>query len=67
MKYKKKPLQLLQRTSEPDDSKQSVPVVFVDLETFAATGAIDVIAAEPVVILPRIHELTYVPAPEGLQ
>ena len=52
MKYEKKPLQLLQRTSEPDDSKQSVPVVFVDLETFAATGAIDVIAAEPVVRAP---------------
>ena len=67
MKYEKKPLQLLQRTPEPDDSKQSVPVVFVDLETFAAMGTIGVIVAEPVVVLPRVHELTYVPAPEGLQ
>jgi hypothetical protein len=72
MKDKKKPLQLLQRTSEPDDqllgdSKQGVPVVFVDLETFTLMGAIDVIVAGPVVVLPRVHELTYVPAPRELQ
>ena len=69
MKDEKKPLQL-RRTSEPDDqlvgdSKQGVPVVFVDLETFTATDAIDEIG--PVVVLPRVHELTYVPAPRELQ
>ncbi len=42
-------------------------VVFVNLETFTATGVIGVIALEPVVVLPRVCELTYVPAPEGLQ
>lgn len=47
------------------DSKQGVPVVFVDLETFTATDAIDEIG--PVVVLPRVHELTYVPAPRELQ
>ena len=72
MKDEKKPLQLLQRTSEtdgplPGDSKQDIPVVFVDLETFTATGAIGVIATRPVVVLPRVFELTYVPAPEELQ
>ena len=67
MKHEKKPLQLLRRTSEPDDSKQSVPVVFVDLETFAETGALDVIVAQSVVVLPLVCELTYVPGPDGLQ
>ncbi len=72
MKHEKKPLQLLRRTSEPDDSKQSGPVVFVDLETFAATGALDVIVAQSVVaqsvvVLPLVCELTYVPGPDGLQ
>ena len=71
MKDEKKPLQL-RRTSEPDDqlvgdSKQGVPVVFVDLETFTGTDAIAVIVARPVVVLPLVHELTYVPAPEELQ
>ena len=47
------------------DNKQGVPVVFVDLETFTATDAIDEIG--PVVVLPRVHELTYVPAPRELQ
>ncbi len=56
MKDEKKPLQLLQRTSETDDqllgdSKQGIPVVFVDLETFTATGAIGVIAVEEPVLL----------------
>ncbi len=72
MKDEKKPLQLLRRTSEPDDqlvgdSKQGVPVVFVDLETLTATDAIDVIVAEPVVVLPRVSERIYVPGPEEIQ
>ncbi len=62
MKDEKKRLQLLQRSSETDDqllgdSKQRIPMVFVDLE----------IVTEPVVLLPLVCELTYVPAPEGLQ
>ena len=62
MKDEKKRLQLLQRSSETDDqllgdSKQCIPMVFVDLE----------IVTEPVVLLPLVCELTYVPAPEGLQ
>ena len=72
MKDEKKPLQLLQRTSEPDDqllgnSKQGIPLAFVDLKMFTATDAIEVIVAEPVVVLPLVCELTYVPAPEGFQ
>ena len=64
MKEEKKPLQLLQRTSETDDqllgdSKQRIPVVFVDVDLEIVT--------EPVVLLPLVCELTYVPAPEGLQ
>ena len=72
MKNEKKLLQLLQRTSQPDDQlfregERSVPVVFVDLETLTATDAIDVIVAEPVVVLPRVSERIYVPGPEEIQ
>ncbi len=72
MKDKKKPLQLLQRTSEPDDQplregEHGFPVVFVDLGTFTVTDEIEVIVAEPVVVMPIVCELTYVPAPEELQ
>ncbi len=72
MRNEKKLLQLLQRTSEPDDQlfregKYGFPVVFVDLETLTATDAIDMIVAEPVVVMPLVCEVTYVPAPEEIQ
>ncbi len=64
-------LQLLLGTSESDDQllvegELGVPMIF-DLETFTATDTIDVIEAEPLVVMPIVRELTYVPAPEGLQ
>ncbi len=55
MKDDKKLLQLLQRTSDPDHQLfRELPVV-LDLETFTV--------AEPVVVVPRVCELTYVPGP----
>ena len=71
MKNDNKLLQMLQRISEPDDqllddARFSTPVIF-DLEAFTATDTIDVIEVEPLVVVPIVRELTYVPAPEGLQ
>ena len=72
MKYNKKLLQLLQRTFEADDPRfrefeHGVPMAFIDLGSFDEPETIDVIEAEPVVVMPRVYELTYVPAPEELQ
>jgi len=65
-------LQLLQRTTDPDEELfdnrgPGSPVLFVDLGSLNMTDAIDVIVAEPFVVLPRVSETIYVPAPEEIQ
>jgi hypothetical protein len=72
MKDEKLTLQLRRRTSESDDeffhdSEPGSLVLFVDLGTLNATDAIDVIVAEPFVVVPRVSEVSYVPAPEEIQ
>ena len=72
MKDDKKLLQLLRRTSEAEEQyvreiEHGVPMAFVDLGTFNTPEKIDVIEAEPVVVMPRVCELTYVPGPDDLQ
>ena len=72
MKDEKMLLQLLQRTSENDDTFSSEhefgsPVMFVDLGSLTVTDSIDVIVAQPAVIVPRVSERACVPGPEEIQ
>jgi len=75
MKDEKKQVELLLRTSEPDDSfcpkgERGAPALLLEdpeVRTEERENVIEVVEAETVVILPRVTERVCVPAPEGLQ